>query len=110
MLLRTQIFTGRAVYFAGITPEPVLALERLLAEPDATRALAFALKHALLPGQLFALSGLYDSDPLAFQAALPHFQTLKTSVPTQHGCLGSYSPVPSVAKAIAQGRYSTRPR
>jgi len=89
-LLDTEVFGGWAVGFAAAPTPDVRALRTILKERNATAALQLIRSHATLAGQLMALAGLYDADPVAFRAALPTYLASKQAVHVwETGCMRS---------------------
>ena len=88
VLLETQRFTDGAIYAGGDTPVEVVALRHLWDEPRAAQAFAALLEEAHLGGQLFALCGLYYSDPSAFERSLGEYAESDRTVTFQSGCSG----------------------
>lgn len=78
---------------AGTTPESVHAFRRLVRSPGAAERFAELLKDATPAGRLFALCGLYFTDPEAFRSALPAFERSEERVRHQAGCMISEEPV-----------------
>ena len=74
---------------AGITPESVLAFRRLVKAEGASRLFAKLLSKATPSGQMYALCGLFFTDPEAFKSALLTFENSKQTVPHQQGCISS---------------------
>ena len=79
-------FTDAAIGDGGETPEWVHAFRRLLAQPQAAAVFRQLLQDATLPGQMYALCGLYWTDQPAFRAALPGYARMTTEIETQTGC------------------------
>jgi hypothetical protein len=87
-LVDTKVFGGWAVGIAGQPTAAVDALRTIMKEQNAVAALGFLRTHATMAGQLMALVGLYDLDPVAFQAALPTYVKSKASVRVwETGCM-----------------------
>jgi hypothetical protein len=98
--LRTlQTFTDAAIGDGGDTPGWVHAFRRLLAEPDAAAAFRELLRAATLPGQLYALCGLWYADPGAFRLAVPRYARMTVEVPIQFGCTGGTMPVKDLVES-----------
>jgi hypothetical protein len=87
-LLATTVFGGWAVGVAAQPTDGVKALRTIMKERNAIVALGFVRAHAMMAGQLMALAGLYDLDPVAFQAALPTYLKSKGTVRVwESGCM-----------------------
>ncbi|MEJ7596458.1 MAG: hypothetical protein WKG01_01005 [Kofleriaceae bacterium] len=87
-LLDPKIFGGWAVGAAAQPTDGVAALRTIMKERNAVAALGFLRMHATMEGQLMALVGLYDLDPVAFHAALPTYLNSKASVRVwETGCM-----------------------
>lgn len=87
MLKKTDKFYDYAVGYGGDTPEVVHAFQALLKESNADAAFKSLLKDATLPGQLYALCGLWFTDPAELKLHVERYRSLKTRVPTMMGCI-----------------------
>lgn len=96
-------FYDVAVGFAGTTPETVHAFQALLRERNADAAFKSLLKEATLPGQLYALCGLWFTDSEEFKRQVPHYSSLKGKVPTMMGCIVSEDPISELVKSNHPG-------
>lgn len=79
-------FCATAVGVAGSTPAVVYAFRDLIADPAADAAFKSLLTEAKLPGQLYALCGLWFTDPLAFKTEVEKFRSMKGEVRMVDGC------------------------
>jgi hypothetical protein len=88
ILRDAERFTDDAIYYAGITPVEVRAFRWLMREPEAGPAFAQLAREATLPGRLYALCGLYYTDPAAFTKAVEPYRASEQTVFFQTGCIG----------------------
>jgi hypothetical protein len=93
LLLKTDIFASTAIGSDGVRSNQVRAFRRLLAEPDAAAAFGDLVRRGRMAGQLYGLSGLYLTDPAAFERALPAYRNSTETVWTFFGCSMARYPV-----------------
>lgn len=86
-LLEAERFEDALVGFAGSLSEYAAALDTLLRETNADAAFKSLLNSATLPGRLYALCGLFYTDPAAFQAELVKYKNSPEQVSRFSGCL-----------------------
>lgn len=96
-------FYDSRVGYGGDTPEVVHAFQDLLNEKRADVAFKALLEKATLPGQLYALCGLWFTDPEEFKRKLPHYSRLKGEVPTMMGCIVDEDPISELVKSNHPG-------
>lgn len=84
---KAERFTNAAVGYAGETPGAVRAFRELLAEKNADAAFKALIQEATLPGQLYALCGLWYTDPAAFKVQVARYRTKPGKVATMIGCI-----------------------
>lgn len=83
---KAEMFEDAHVGFSGKTPEVVWAFRDLLAEKNADAAFKALLQEATLPGQLYALCGLWFTDPAEFKRQVAHYRAMPGNVKTMSGC------------------------
>jgi hypothetical protein len=88
ILRDAERFTDDAIYDGGTTPVEVRAWRWLMREPQAGAAFAQLLEAATLPGRLYALCGLYYSDPAGFATAVEPYRASDATLFFQTGCVG----------------------
>jgi len=88
MLLAAERFTDDAIYAGGVTPNEVIALRKLLKDPNAGAALEELERRETMPGHLFALCGLYYVDPSVFREQIETYRDKREIVFFQSGCEG----------------------
>jgi hypothetical protein len=86
VLLHADRFSGPMIGITGRMPETVEALLSLVQAPQASEAFKALLEEATLPGQLYALCGIYFTDRKAFKQAVERYRYRDDSVETQFGC------------------------
>lgn len=82
----TPTFSSTTVGIAGITPGEVFAFRDLLDDPQADAALKILLKEATPEGRLYAVCGLWFTDPTEFQAQVKLFKDTSMKVNHVDGC------------------------
>ncbi|WP_395748349.1 hypothetical protein [Prosthecobacter sp.] len=87
VLKEADKFYDSAVGFAGTTPEVVRSFQILLKEEDADAAFKVLLQEATLPGQLYALCGLWFTDQAAFKLGVARYSASTLKVPAMMGCV-----------------------
>lgn len=100
---KTDKFYDVAVGYAGTTPEVVHAFQTLLQEKNSDAAFKSLLKEATLPGQLYALCGLWFTDPEMFKQQVPNYSSMKGKVPTMMGCIVDEDPIAELVKSNHPG-------
>jgi len=89
-ILRTaDCFMASRVGPAGLVPESAHAFLALLRTPEAHKTFKNLLSKATLPGQLYALCGIYITDHQAFEGLAEPYTHLEDEVPTLAGCIGN---------------------
>src|SRR5262245_5683289 len=89
LLLSTRVFAGSAVGDGCNVSDEVTAFRLLLKKPYADVAFKDLLQNAGLPGQLYALCGLYFTDPNAFRSVVGKYCSMEEEIPTLFYCIGS---------------------
>jgi hypothetical protein len=104
--LRTvNVFTGDRVGAVGLTPAHLTAWRSLLADKNAATHFKRLLSTATLPGQLYALAGLYYADrPHLQELAAPYLERADT-VPTVITCCVDTAPVREIVTRIIDGAW-----
>lgn len=100
-LLTAERFTDDAIYDGGVTPNEVIALRKLLKDPQAGAALEELERRATMPGRLFALCGLYYVNPSVFRERVESYRGNEQIVFFQTGCEGIRDQ--SVAELVDRG-------
>ncbi len=105
VLLEAAAFEGTTIGAGGETPNAVFALQWMLAAPSADAAFKDLLERAGLPGKLYALCGLYWTDPSAFAAGVERLKPVKAPVEyLSFGCIGDEITAEELAaREIASG-------
>jgi len=98
ILLGTETFADTMVGIAGIPSHQACAFRVVLDQPDADSLFKRILADAHLAGQLYALCGLYFTDPTAFLHAVEPFRTRTDAVETYQGCISSPEGVSSLVE------------
>lgn len=86
-LLKTNIFEEELVGAGAKRPAQYKAFQILIQQPDAKEAFLDLLQRGRLPGQLYALCGLYLLDAPAFKEQVAHFVKSKEKVWYFYGCI-----------------------
>ncbi|MCX6849297.1 MAG: hypothetical protein NTY98_10285 [Verrucomicrobia bacterium] len=84
---KAEMFCNSAVGYAGSTPEVVWAFRDLLAEKNADAAFKALMQEATMPGQMYALCGLWFTNQAAFKAQVTRYHAMKGKVKTMIGCI-----------------------
>ena len=88
VLETTDVFADTAVGFDGGPSPQACAFAALLRESDAGALFRSLLTRSGTAGQLYALCGLYLTDPPAFTKEVEAFRTRDDEVRTLFGCIG----------------------
>jgi hypothetical protein len=86
-------FEDKAIGIAGRPSELVEAYCVLLKDSLADDAFKSLVMKATLPGQLYALCGLYFTDQIFFRSVVEKYRHSDESVNTLFGCIGGIMPV-----------------
>lgn len=92
-LLEAERFEDK---FIGEAAEPSKLVEAyctLLREPAADAAFKNLLENATLAGQLYALCGLYFTDPIFLRSVVEKYRHSEEKVDTLSGCISGLRPV-----------------
>jgi hypothetical protein len=81
-------FSSGRVGAAGILPEVIYAFRTLKSDPLADAAFKSLLTEAKPAGQLYALCGLWFTDPAAFKTEAERLKQANIQVDTLSGCVG----------------------
>jgi len=103
LLRTTAVFSDAAVGVAGITPDTVQALRLILKDPAAENILKQLLAEATPAGQLYALAGLYVTNPEFARTAATPYESSQEMVRTQFGCVNAEMPISEVTTQILDG-------
>ena len=98
-LLNATRFEDEFLGFAQTRSKLVEAYCTLLREPGADRAFKNLLEHATLPGQLYALCGLYSTDSSNFLLMVQRYRHVTTPVEMQSGCIIMNLPASTIVEA-----------
>jgi hypothetical protein len=80
VLSNAEEFMGTSVSSSGAAPWEVFAFQLLLSSPWSDAAFKDLLERATLPGRLYALCGLYFTDPAAFRTAAEEYRKNQSEV------------------------------
>jgi hypothetical protein len=86
LLRDTEQFASSHTDYAGAPSCEVIAFQTLLNSRIADQAFKSLLKSATLEGQLYALSGLYFTDPKSFTMHIARYREMNDLVTTHFGC------------------------
>lgn len=98
-------FTVGGVGIAGTHSSEELAFREFLKQPEPVARCKTLLEEATPAGQMYALLGLRQLDPRAFQAALPRYKESKANVSTASGCIVMDLPAANLARNIEARQY-----
>jgi hypothetical protein len=99
MLLTAALFEDKTIGFGGSSSKLVEAYCIILQEDTADTLFKNLLEHAALPGQLYALCGLYFTDPSFFRLVVQEYRHDTRHVEVQFGCIITTMPVSSLIEA-----------
>jgi hypothetical protein len=91
---------------AGITSTQALAWRVVFQSPAADSVFRSLLIDATRPGQLYALAGLFLTDPAAYARAAAEQRAQGGEVQTQLGCIVSRQPVAVLLNQLDRGEWS----
>jgi hypothetical protein len=100
-LVVAKRFEDVAIGYAGDLSVLVKAFRELLKQPQADVAFKSLLKEATLPGQLYALCGVYYTDHSFFLTVIKDYKNRSDYVMTLFGCLGGDIPVSEIVESKA---------
>lgn len=92
-LVQAKRFEDRAIGEGGTRPNLVKAYQVLIRERAAAAAFRSLLAEATLPGQLYALCGLFVADPAYFDEKVQAYRNRTDVVESLSGCLLASVPV-----------------
>jgi hypothetical protein len=95
----TKRFCSDAVGEDGETPEVVVALRALLKSPQADAVFKQLLLDATTAGKLYALCGVYYTDPSFFEKVVQGFRQSSEEVQTFMGCDISHATVGAIVES-----------
>ena len=87
VLETAPMFQESMVGIDGDPPAPVLAWRLVMESPHADAVFQHVLRSSTLPGRLYALCGLYYTDPPLFQQVVASYRDLQDAVTVQSGCV-----------------------
>jgi hypothetical protein len=93
VLETTETFADTSVGFAGTPSKEACAFAVVMREPDADSLFRALLENGRTAGQLYALCGLYFTDPSGFEGTLAPYRGRKDHVKTFSGCMRGASEV-----------------
>lgn len=99
LLRETEEFASAAVDYGGTPSCEVIAFQTLLNSSVADQAFKSLLGNATLEGQLYALSGLYFTDPKSFTMHIARYREMNDVVTTHFGCEIDKKSVAAVVQA-----------
>jgi hypothetical protein len=100
-LVVAKRFEDVAIGYAGHPSVLVKAYRELLKQPQADVAFKSLLKEATLPGQLYALCGVYYTDHSFFLTVIEKYKNRSDYVGTLFGCIGGDIPVSKIVVSKA---------
>src|SRR6266576_720063 len=106
VLEQTETFKSSAVGVAGITPNDVLAWRIVFNSPDRDEIFRHILATGSVPGQLYALAGLWFGDAKAFVAQARIVSSRGGSVRIVRGCIVSTANVTDLVREIQNGEWT----
>ena len=98
LLRGTGQFADTAIGVAGITPDQLHAWHTIMDSPDADSVLKGLLEEASVAGQLYALCGLYFTDPPYFVERIEPYRTMDVSINVAFGCMLDEMPVKDIVE------------
>jgi hypothetical protein len=99
ILSRTDTFADTYVGFVGGASREACAFRTLIDQPDADRLFKGLLGEAHLAGRLYALCGLYFTDPPRFKKEIQPYRTSRDSVATFAGCIMGRQPIAKLVES-----------
>jgi hypothetical protein len=96
-------FSSGRVGAAGLLPQEVYAFRTLKDDPMADAAFKSLLKEATPAGQLYALCGLWFTDPGAFKTEAERLKRANGEVDTLAGCVGMKSHMADIIESTVPG-------
>lgn len=109
-IIRTaKTFAIGPVGESGATTKAETALRAILKQPDGVARFKKILAKATNEGRLYALVGLRNLDPNAYQAALPAYSEDVSNVRTMQGCMVMNPEMREVARSIQGQRFKLSP-
>jgi hypothetical protein len=96
-------FSSGRVGAAGILPKEVYAFRTLKEDSMADAAFKSLLKEAKPAGQLYALCGLWFTDPVAFKTEAEKLKRANSEVDTLAGCVGMKSHMADIIESKIPG-------
>ena len=88
VLETTDTFAGVSIGFGGERSKESCAFAVVSRERDAAEIFRSLLGKASMAGQLYALCGLYSTDPDGFKEAVEPYRRSTDEVKTMFGCIG----------------------
>ena len=105
-LSRATSFTSAYVGFSGSVPLEVRAWGTVLRSRGADSAFKSLLETATPAGQLFALTGIYLTDPAYFRRQLSAYRGRSDTVHTIVGCIATDVSLGALVPYLANGHWS----
>jgi len=99
MLLAANQFEDKAIGYSAAPSKLVEAYCIIRRESAADKAFKDLLEHATLPGQLYALCGLFLTDPSYFRRVVDEYRHTDREVWIQSGCIITTMPVSRLIEA-----------
>jgi len=103
LLTSTDTFASTAVGEGAQPSDESLAFARVFLEPDADAVFKQLLAQANVAGRLYALCGLYFTDPETFREKLAAYEANKNEVWVFMGCLKWQRGVSELVKSSSAG-------
>jgi hypothetical protein len=98
VLETTDTFAGVSIGFGGERSKESCAFAVVSRERDAAEIFRSLLGKASLAGQLYALCGLYSTDPDGFKEAVEPYRRSTDEVKTMFGCIGGRQKVSALVE------------
>ena len=103
VIINERQFCSTGVGITGAFPEVVKAFRILLADPHADQAFKALIVSAPTAGKLYALCGIYYTDPEQFEKYAAAFVSSRAQVETVMGCNVMSEPVSKIVKSTEPG-------
>src|SRR5262249_38318549 len=103
-------FSGETVGIAALPPPVLGAFRTLLESPHADAAFKQLLTEATTAGKLYALCGLYYTDPAFFEKAVEPFRHSNDRIETVMGCIVSGNTVGAIVEKSGPGAVRLKAR
>jgi hypothetical protein len=102
-LLETDCFSDILVGIEGNVSIEFRAFQKIIQSENSVNHFTMLQQQAKLPGQLYALCGIFLSDSSRFNDVISMYNNIDDSITTQSGCVLYTTPVDSIIKYIRNG-------